>query len=628
MIWGCEEARNYAVLSEIKTLELILIPTTYRDLPVKDYEAIGALRDLPRLRQLGAEIMNRMGYAATGSKDVFWQEWDREQAFFSALRVNGITFKFRKHSVGTYTLDIRDQPLRDLSIIKGMPIIELDLHRCPFTDLTPLRDLKLEKLSLSSDAVTDFSPLRGMSIERLYLNNCSNLRDLSPLTESPLRELYLDHCQNLTDVSALAEIPTLEQVTVPVHAQNLDALRKLPKLKRLGFEMFHGVPDSTVAEFWETSTWISKLNEWGIQPQGMRRQNNGLWDLNLTGADVTNLSKLQGMPIESLSLWRTQVTDLSPLKGMPLKFLELSHTPIADLEPLRGMPLKNLRLFRTQVSDLSPLQDMSLERLDLSYTNVTDISVLRGMPLIEASLSHCAALTDVSPLADCKELQIVSLPPNAKNFEFLRAFTKLKRLSFADDKAPAEFWREYDTQAWLRTVRDSGVVIKGVQRLPDDTWQLDLSNTKINDLATLKDAPISDLNLGNTSVTDLAPLRGMPLKKLSLSGVKVADLSPLEGMRLESLQIIGTNVKDLAVLRGMPLISVRFLKCTALTDLSPLADCKELQNIQLPPNATDIEFLRAFPKLTRIGYQQDPKSTWLADKTAAEFWQEYDARQK
>ncbi len=167
MIWGCEEARNYAVLSEIKTLELILLPTTYRDLPMKDYEAIGALRDLPRLRQLGAEIMNRMGYAATGSKDVFWQEWDREQAFFSALRVNGITFKFRKHSVGTYTLDIRDQPLRDLSIIKGMPIIELDLHRCPFTDLTPLRDLKLEKLSLSSDAVTDFSPLRGMYIERL-----------------------------------------------------------------------------------------------------------------------------------------------------------------------------------------------------------------------------------------------------------------------------------------------------------------------------------------------------------------------------------------------------------------------------------------------------------------------------
>jgi hypothetical protein len=99
-------------------------------------------------------------------------------------------------------------------------------------------------------------------------------------------------------------------------------------------------------------------------------------------------------------------------------------------------------------------------------------------------------------------------------------------------------------------------------------------------------------------------------------------------MRLEHLQIIGTDVKDLAVLREMPLISVRLMNCKEITDLSPLAESKELQNITLPPNATNFEFLRALPKLTRIGFRQDPKTTWLADKTAAEFWQEYDARQK
>ncbi|HUQ69696.1 MAG TPA: hypothetical protein VM165_09245, partial [Planctomycetaceae bacterium] len=70
----------------------------------------------------------------------------------------------------------------------------------------------------------------------------------------------------------------------------------------------------------------------------------------------------------------------------------------------------------------------------------------------------------------------------------------------------------------------------------------------------------------------------------------------------------------------------RLMGCKEITDLSPLEDCKELQNIQLPPNATNIEFLRAFPKLTRIGFRSDPKTTWLADKTAAEFWQEYDAK--
>jgi len=184
------------------------------------------------------------------------------------------------------------------------------------------------------------------------------------------------------------------------------------------------------------------------------RLDNGLWDLNLTGDNVVDLSPLRGMPIERLGLWKTKVTDLSAISGMPIKYLQLSHTPIADLGPLRGMPLEEVRLFRTQVNDLSPLQGMPLERLDLGYTKVADISALRGMPLTEAKFSNCTALTDLSPLKDCKELQTITLPPNAKNFEFLRAFPKLERLSFTEDssnsyrpdKTAAEFWREYDAK--------------------------------------------------------------------------------------------------------------------------------------------------------------------------------------
>lgn len=626
VMWGCQDARNYAVLAEFKTLEVLLLPSTYRDLPAKDYEAIGALRDHPQLRQLGSAIMNGMDYTTIGSKDSFWQEWDREQAFFSALRKNGIAFTFRKHSTGTYTLDIHDQPLRDLSILKGMPIIELNLHRCPFTDLTPLHDLKLEKLNISSDSIADLSPLRGMSINRLYLTNCLKLTDVSPLAELPLRELYLDGCRNLTDVTALAKIRTLQKITVPVAARNVDALRNLPKLKRLGFQQFNGVPDSSVDDFWEAYDFTNRLIKSGITPQTLRRLDNGRWDLDLSETNVTDLTPLQGLPIERLGLFKTNVADLSALRGMPLKYLQLSITPVADLEPLRGMPLQELRLFRTRVSDLSPLQGMSLERMELGYTKVTDISVLRGMPLTEAAFLNCPALTNVSPLADCKELQTVILPPNAKNFQFLRDFSRLVHLGFMGNKPAVEFWREYDTEAWLRTLRKSGIVIKNAQRLPDDTWQMDLSNAAINDLTILKDAPISDLNIGATAVTDLTPLRGMALKKLALANAQVTDLRPLEGMRLEYLQIIGTNVKDLTVLRGMPLTSVLLFNCKEITDLSPLADCKELQNIGLPPNATNIEFLRAFPKLTHIGFRSDPITSWIADKTAAEFWKEYDAQ--
>jgi serine/threonine protein kinase/Leucine-rich repeat (LRR) protein len=453
-LWGCTEARNYAVLAEIETLENVQLPDGYRNLPANDYEAIGALRHHPRLRQIGAEVIRHQGYTATGSKDIFWQDWDREQAFFAALREKGITFSLRKQPGGTYIVDFFDQPLRDLSILKGMPIVELDLHRCPFVDLTPLRELPLKKLSLSSESVTDFSPLSGMSIERLYLRLCPHLTDLSPLTGLPLREAYLDENKNLTDVAALAEIPTLEKVTVPVHARNIEALRKLPKLKLLGFRLIGGVPDSNVAEFWEQYGWVGRLFDAGVRPQTLRRLDNGRWELDLAGDNTVDLTPLRGLPIERLGLSKTNVADLSALRGMPLEYLQLSHTTAADLEPLRGMPLKEVRLFRTKASDLSPLEGMPLERVDFGHTTVADISALRGMPLVEAKFSNCTSLTDVSPLAESMNLQTVTLPPNAKNFEFLRDFPKLQRLSFTEDpkngyrpdKTAAEFWQEQDAK--------------------------------------------------------------------------------------------------------------------------------------------------------------------------------------
>jgi len=57
-------------------------------------------------------------------------------------------------------------------------------------------------------------------------------------------------------------------------------------------------------------------------------------------------------------------------------------------------------------------------------------SVLRQMPLTTVKLNGCTGITDLSPLADREELRIVTLPPNAKNFEFLRAFPKLERIGF------------------------------------------------------------------------------------------------------------------------------------------------------------------------------------------------------
>ena len=192
----------------------------------------------------------------------------------------------------------------------------------------------------------------------------------------------------------------------------------------------------------------------------------------------------------------------------------------------------------------------------------------------------------------------------------------------------AEFWQDYDKQAWARALRESGLKIKTLKGHQDGTWEVDLSESGIGDLAILHAAPIRNLHLWNTPVADLTPLRGMALKSLSLFGTKVTDLGPLKSMPLEKLTVSGTKVANVSALRGMPLKSLLLHECTELTDLSPLAESKELKDATLPPNATNIEALRALPKLERMGFREDPQNDFRVDKTAAGFWQEYDTKEK
>ena len=59
-----------------------------------------------------------------------------------------------------------------------------------------------------------------------------------------------------------------------------------------------------------------------------------------------------------------------------------------------------------------------------------------------------------------------------------------------------------------------------------------------------------------------------------------------------------------------------------------IEEAKGLTNLTLPRNALDFEFLRALPKLERLGFKEDQANGFLPSQTAAEFWKEYDARKK
>ena len=148
----------------------------------------------------------------------------------------------------------------------------------------------------------------------------------------------------------------------------------------------------------------------------------------------------------------------------------------------------------------------------------------------------------------------------------------------------------------------------------------------MGDLGLLRGLPIRELQLGKTGVRDLAPLRGMPLERLWIYGTNISDLSPLKGMQLRMLHAAGAPITDISVLRGMPLTDVRLHGCAKLTELSPLADCKQLEELTIPERAKNFEFLRAFPRLRRLAYWETTAKGGPPNKTAEEFWKEYDAK--
>ena len=221
-----------------------------------------------------------------------------------------------------------------------------------------------------------------------------------------------------------------------------------------------------------------KTNAWQTAQAGMKRLGlsgrvnhdaHGYLDLNFAGTRTSNLKPFARLPVYRLNLWQTKVADLRPLAQMPLRELYLAYSPAVDLAPLRGRPLRALtlayapvenlepltgapiailKLSGTRVKNLSPLTKMPLQTLHLNGTPVTDLKPLAGLPLRELRLDGCEQLRDLTPLAQCTSLEVLTLPRAHGDIKFLKNLPKLKRISyFYDARDPmkvepaAQFWR-------------------------------------------------------------------------------------------------------------------------------------------------------------------------------------------
>ena len=129
---------------------------------------------------------------------------------------------------------------------------------------------------------------------------------------------------------------------------------------------------------------------------------------------------------------------------------------------------------------------------------------------------------------------------------------------------------------------------------------LNVNNSKVTDLEPLRGMTfLRNLSIGNTSITDLGPLHGLPaLRWVHLSGSPVKNLSPLQGTKVWVLRMAGTKVEDLTPLAALPLDELYATDIPA-RDFSPLAACASLRHLDISGTAlTDLAVFRRAKLLT------------------------------
>ena len=198
-------------------------------------------------------------------------------------------------------------------------------------------------------------------------------------------------------------------------------------------------------------SWKAVVDKLGLAG-ALKREGGGL-SLTVRQLDFNDLSPFRTAPLTKLDLADTQVDDLSPLKAMPLRSLDVSNTRVADLSALKGMPLTRLEAPRTKTTNITVLTGMKLVSLNLAHTRIATLAPLKATPLRFLQLEGCTNVTDLAALAECKQLEAITLPVSAKHLDVLKQLPRLKHIGYTLpeggwDQVPLteDFWKQHETR--------------------------------------------------------------------------------------------------------------------------------------------------------------------------------------
>ncbi len=431
------------------------------------------------------------------------------------------------------------------------------------------------------------------------LSNNRKLSNITPLTGLPINRLQLQNT-NVTDFTPMNGMP-LEVLHVSTGSEpDPPTLKKLP-LKEIHF---HGTPRKDLKSIRSITKALPSLHLYGFE--GAEDYALGFldnidpteWHLFLHGSDYIDLNLFLNVPLTRLTLVDSEIYDITPLRQHELVTLDLTGTRVKSIRILKGKSLRYLALAGTDVRDLSVLKDMPLEFLDVQRTKVRSIDALRGSKIVHLNIGE----TDVTDYSVLREIPLQNL--------------YLDKMPIVD--------LSFLGRMELIELSLSDTYVSDIRILKDMPLQkLNLSGTRVRDISPLKRMRLSFLSLSNTPVTNIDVVSAMPLRHLDISRTSVNDLSPLAGMNLTYLSVGHTQAGDLSPLDQMPLTNLSIEGCDLIQTLAPLSNCKNIQEIIVPKQISDLGVLRSLRSLEHISYTG---KLGHLEQTAEEFWEAYKKR--
>lgn len=241
--------------------------------------------------------------------------------------------------------------------------------------------------------------------------------------------------------------------------------------------------------------------------------------------------------------------------------------------------------------DLAVLAQCSnLRVLILDYQQITDLSPLSGLPLEYLSLTG-NEISDLAPLADCRQLQTVDVGENPV--------------------------RSADLLARLPEVREVGLEATGVTSVEAFAGSgiefLNVRTTWVTDYTPLEECPqltrlitgsmpegaaetlagltgLEELRLYSTPRLDLALFSDLQnLWEVDFFGSSVSHPEALTGLSsLCNVNLGGTGLRDLTFLPSMQALTDLDLRDNSLSDLTPLLECPWLNLLVLSPRHQEL----------------------------------------